>query len=406
MEINDTAADRTYWLPAGAIDAAAAKIAQINARAERKGLTGLWTGTSTGNVSHDPMYRNGSCTPDFEGEQPLYWTESHEFVVTGTAPKLAGWTFLASLSWEDGPLITRSAPGFTGRVDEATVTEGQCDHCNTNRDRKDTYLLENEAGTRVQVGSSCVKDFLGQDFSPSWANGNGISDLDEEFRHITGTPTAPALEVLATAACIAGERGWVSRAKADETGQTPSGDTLKSCLFPVGKADEQAAAFFTPKPEHREQAAKVLAWCLALEPGDSEYLANLKRAATAEWVTIRTCAILGSAVAAWHRENGEARVAKLDLTGSKFIGAEKDKLVLQVTLDKWIPIDGYYGTTHLYIFHTDDLNVVKWFSSRDADLDPGTRYELKGTVKGHEVRDDVNETVLTRCKLTQTAVAV
>ena len=36
-----------------------------------------------------------------------------------------------------------------------------CDYCNTLRNRNETHIVQNEEGTIHQVGSTCVRDFLG-----------------------------------------------------------------------------------------------------------------------------------------------------------------------------------------------------------------------------------------------------
>ena len=61
--------------------------------------------------------------------------------------------------------------------------------------------------------------------------------------------------------------------------------------------------------------------------------------------------------------------------------------------------DGNYGTTYIAIMtEVATGNNVIWFASVNA-CDEGETVTLKGTVKAHNVRDDKNQTVLTRCKV-------
>jgi hypothetical protein len=44
-------------------------------------------------------------------------------------------------------------------------------------------------------------------------------------------------------------------------------------------------------------------------------------------------------------------------------------------------------------------NVLTWFSSRNLNLESGQQLRIRGTVKGHELYHDVEQTKLTRCKV-------
>src|ERR1700691_1883636 len=164
---------RTWWLDEGEIAPTIVKIEKITARATKRGFDSLYTYGPTGEVHHEPVYED----PMDSRSKILYYETKVEFQVTGTAPKLAGWPFLATLTWEGDVLVTRCLPGYEGRVHAEKITPHFCDHCKVDRYRNDTYLVEDESGTQLQVGSSCVKDFLGHSFQPSWIRHG--SDLDE-----------------------------------------------------------------------------------------------------------------------------------------------------------------------------------------------------------------------------------
>jgi hypothetical protein len=50
---------------------------------------------------------------------------------------------------------------------------------------------------------------------------------------------------------------------------------------------------------------------------------------------------------------------------------------------------------------TPEGNIVKWFSTGEDKLgeDKGARFIIRGTVKKHEVWNDMKSTVLTRCSV-------
>ena len=61
----------------------------------------------------------------------------------------------------------RSVPGV--ELDGWRPEVSECDHCGTTRRRSATYLVEHEDGSRKQVGSSCMADFLGASGHPRLA---------------------------------------------------------------------------------------------------------------------------------------------------------------------------------------------------------------------------------------------
>jgi hypothetical protein len=47
---------------------------------------------------------------------------------------------------------------------------------------------------------------------------------------------------------------------------------------------------------------------------------------------------------------------------------------------------------------TDEGNVLTWLTA-SRTLEVGTQYHMRGTVKGYQVYQGVNQTNLTRCKI-------
>ena len=80
--------------------------------------------------------------------------------VTGVTPEKNGWEFIATLVHTDEGNILRSVPGCNVPV-EYRDRPTYCDHCKTNRQRLDTYIVRHADGRVMQVGSSCLEDFIG-----------------------------------------------------------------------------------------------------------------------------------------------------------------------------------------------------------------------------------------------------
>src|SRR5947209_3468044 len=125
-----------------------AKIEKANRKAERAGVKGY-------DVAVGPVQQESGV----DEETGLPWVlDFVEVTVTGEAPKVAGWSFVATLAWDaEVGLITRVVPGLDVEPDLSSLraegTTAWCDHCGTARFRLDTFALRNtETGEIKQVG--------------------------------------------------------------------------------------------------------------------------------------------------------------------------------------------------------------------------------------------------------------
>lgn len=81
-----------------------------------------------------------------------------------------------------------------------------------------------------------------------------------------------------------------------------------------------------------------------------------------------------------------------------YVGEVGTRLTLDLTaavlLTSWY---NDFGTTYLYKFADEAGNVFIWYASRPIELQE--RMTLKATIKAHNERNGVKQTVLTRCKV-------
>ena len=122
------------------------KIQKINAKLARIGLP-LVTLSRTGNVT-DERQVDG---------QLIRFVEMEIEVPTAAQN---GWTFVATIVHTVEGNVIRSVPGYTVS-DDYRMRPTWCDHCRTNRLRKDTYVIQHTDGRTMQVGSSCLQEFFG-----------------------------------------------------------------------------------------------------------------------------------------------------------------------------------------------------------------------------------------------------
>lgn len=380
----------TWSLTPAELDATEAKIASINARAAKRGFTGRITVES----------HRTEITRVTESGLPV--TEvRHETTLGGDAPCYNGWTLLAVLDWEgeDG-LIVRTASGVES-VNRDGLVRDHCGHCDTVRNRRKIYLVGNAEGAQVQVGSTCLKDFLGWTGVPVFFDTASVTDdVDTMLGAGYWEPGYTVETVLAAAWAATTMFGYV---KADDWSKTPTKNVVACLLDPRSQADrELAGQCASVVAEAAAMAATIRAFVLSDEfAGDSEYVRNLKTLAGLDVVSSRNIGILASAPQAWARAQERSLIRQRESAEvlNEFVGTAKERLVLTVRVKAVRFIPGDYGTTTLYTMTDEAGHLFKWFASTDA-LGEGpseTLVTIKGTVKKHEEYQGQRSTVLTRC---------
>jgi len=417
---------RTWWLDPQQVSATLARIERINARAARHGLTGRYTGQATGATRTEPVFDDrGGRGCEFREWAPGQWVQvpmllqngipapcpligekvTAEFTVTGEPPQFGGWQLLAVLTCDEDVFIARTAAGFDERVSQESVRPGWCDHCRSARRRNDTYLVGHAVtGERRQVGSTCIRDFLGHPVSAASAIdlfGDEFDEIERSARS-RGWDSAPARAVLERAVVLVRQQGgWFSRDRSLEAGKPATGDLLRAALFPVTASDHAISQTSVPDDGDKAETARVTAW-IAAQDADTSYMDSIQRLAAAQWVSSRNAAILGSAVAACHRalarETEQQARAKSQWFGTP---GRREEFTLTVISVTWLPDTYSYhgGAKPLYLLRDPHGNLAKWFASRDQSWRDGDTIRVRATVKDHGEWHGVRETKLTRCAL-------
>ena len=84
---------------------------------------------------------------------------------------------------------------------------------------------------------------------------------------------------------------------------------------------------------------------------------------------------------------------------SNHIGNVGDKINMIVTLDFIAYWETIYGYTYFYNFIDENGNALVWKTSKGTDIENGSKVRVTGTIKEHSERENVKQTVLTRCKI-------
>lgn len=326
------------------------------------------------------------------------------------APKVGDFTFIAKLERTPNGTIIDSIPGET-LPERFRQSTGECEHCRTDRARAHLFVVRSPEGELVQVGRTCLRDYMGTDTPASVAARfrwiKEAREWGEEFggRHVVEDS---AEELLAVTSAAIRLWGWVPKSAPEEAGQ-PTAFAIGPWFWCApGDREGQArrAELKAALCDDDWATARAAAeWVASGEAGDSEYIHNLRMVLAPGIVPGKRRGIACSAVAAYHRHLGKLAERQREAEAaasspSRHLGAVGERLRgLRLRCDSARGIESQWGTTILYKFHDQDGNVLTWFSSGGAELDPGAEYLVDATVKGHGEFRGVAETTLTRAKV-------
>ncbi len=345
--------------------------------------------------------------------------------ITGSAPNIEGWNFVAVIMHHGEISIVKTVDGEVELPQDRFRDPGPyCEHCNTKRRRNDTYVLEKD-GEFVQVGRSCLKDFGGHNLEKVGRFYHSVVNFSEEAedgygggKYVSFPSTA---EYLAYVAYSIDTSGWLSKTNARERdAQSTSGDawTIRSICegFNLGGQTEDTkrirAEVLEQWPKLMERANDAVAWGIAQEtPEAFGYLLNLSRSLQVGYVDDKLAGLAASVFVA--KSNAEEREIRRNkgnqkwaeqVAASDYVGEKKLRLrAIKAEFMKSQDFDGLYGFKRLHTFETSEGNVLIWWASSvptDADCDQlkkGVVYTFDGTVKEHKEYKGLKQTSLSRC---------
>lgn len=335
-------------------------------------------------------------------------------ILTNHVPRIEGYALAATIDFENDAIIINGNPVYGKDLPvEFRSTDNRCDHCGFDRNRHSVVVLEKD-GEFIQVGRSCVKDFIGYDphqiFAFHSLVNRAVGEFDEmdRGRRASGDEDVlPTKTVIAASLAVVAEYGYTSHRKSEETDfEIPSTSSRVKDLFVRETDPKLASAKAEWWKEHvtdevREMALTIIDWVQEQEP-TSEYMHNLIQLTAMKGVTWKRVGLVASSVLAYQRAMDllEAREA---LPESDYVGEIGKRDEFEVTFQKLVLNEGFYGTTYIHMFRDTDGNDLTWFGSKrlDPELAPSGSdvITIKGTVKKHQTYNDRKQTVINRVTL-------
>jgi hypothetical protein len=323
------------------------------------------------------------------------------------APRVGAFRFLARLERTPAGTIIDSIAG-EDLPERFRNTTGECEHCGKVRDRKHLFVVCEDGGEPVQVGRSCLRDYMGTDTPESVASRfrfeRELGEFSDEWSLGSGPVTDSAAELLAVTATAIRLWGWVPKSAPEGSG-TPTSSRISVWFYlppgnKSGKEDLDALKAAISDADW-EEAGAAFAWVMS-NGDDSEYMHNLRTILVAGVVEPKRRGYACSAVAAHQRALGLLELKRREReasANSHHVGVVGERLRgLELTVLSNRGFSGQFGDSVLYKMRDEAGNVFTWFKSGDGIMDVGNTYILDATVKAHTSYQGVLETQLTRAK--------
>lgn len=279
----------------------------------------------------------------------------------------ADWTVAGLITPINGDTDEFTYAAFDASVTATDITDPRmCDHCGIRRNRSVTFLLVNNEGETMQVGSSCMEPRTGLRATKSLTNVLLSSPLDfvddtlvlpeieddpdwlpEKWESYTSTATEyPLRKVLAVAAYMH-HTNDLDGIKYGTVGAMRSGVTLKLTDADQELADQVYAAYVDG-------------------PADDSYLGNLAKVFRHEWINRRQLGLVASAVPSYLRAQEWAKRDRLENgeVNPEPWAAAKTKITkdspLEARLVRESCWETEWGEVSRYTFRTKENHELTW----------------------------------------------
>lgn len=334
-----------------------------------------------------------------------------EVYLTIPEMKIAGWEFVGHIDHRLYPETGRNVVFINPELNEYTPdtywdTPSHCEHCREQRKRNFTFILRNEAGELKQVGSSCLKDFLGHDPLKTLKL---FEILREAVRHAKAYRSAfsaadffyiNTVEYIANVIEVLKERGtWLGAQKARELSETndkpvdSTGDLGLQRYF----GSIQAKPVYPLASEWALDEARKIIEETAQSTGTESIDQNLRTIANARLLDYRHTRLAAVMGFKWFQKQPKPQKTN-EFAGSTHWLAVDDKFDGEVTVVSKRIIENDWGNSTLVRMNYKG-NLVITFAGGKFSPEVGSTLRVAGTVKSLGEFNGVKQTVLSRARV-------
>jgi hypothetical protein len=345
-----------------------------------------------------------------------------EVELVGTTPKFDGWTLAATLEHTPEGNIIRKVPSCPVDLMRYRDCAPECEHCNLERRRRDTYVVAHDNGTVKQVGHNCIHDFLGHKSPQNLAamaellfSAGELCGLGEgEGFGGGGAPDVLyARSFMAYCARAIRQYGYVSskaEREAEESGthRDSTKTVVLSWIFPPRdesnkrKMAERHCLDGETWPEASaadialaDKAREYVVEKLGTKSDLSEFENNLLICAKLEAIELRTCGI-AAYVVEYYRRDTEQAVAKAAVNNTHFGEVKKRYKAVSLRYLGCNSFDSQFGTCFIHKFENEAGQRLVWKTGTDLGYADGFELKATFTVKEHGEYKGWNQTKISR----------
>ena len=301
-------------------------------------------------------------------------------------------------------------------LEELKKLKQNCNHCNTNRKRKYTYIIRDNINHKItQIAKNCLKEYTLIDNIENiveyfnniteieyltFKEEKEISNKDYSF-YIQDNKLYNTLEILTVVKEVLKKHNYISKAQAYHTGEKTTTERVEELLF-------KKKGSIIIDDNIKENIREFLSYDKKqyyndYEENDNCFIFKLNKLLTYDFVKYESICYLSSFFKILESIRKKEKRKQEEEQASKKISQltykEKDKIELKLTLTnfKTYTSDYYYNSTTTYYYFKDSNNITfLWKSSKIInELKNDTIVNLKGTIK--EIQKD--KIILTRCKI-------
>lgn len=336
--------------------------------------------------------------------------------------KINDWVFVATIQHKDTGNIIRQFKTDIEIPEIYRSTDSVCEHCNSKRLRKDTYLIYNEVTKDFkQVGKSCLSDFTNglsaENITQyiSWFDeiieGQEVDSLNSKKYYSVEDIILNAIETIK-------HYGFISRAMAMESNDRfikTTTERVVEFMFPnrcMNRKDileEIKNIGYKPETEeNKTELNKMLEW-LKKADNNNQYIYNLQTTIADKYCEYRDfgllCSLPSAYFKAFEREQDkllreQKRAEKRLLNANKdYVGNVGERLDINISAVECVtsfPTD--YGITRIYRFETVDGNILIWKTSNFIEHTDKVK-KIKATIKSHNEYREEKQTEISRVKI-------
>jgi len=419
MPAIDNTVNNTHWVATSNLTKVEAAVQKLQRKAQRHNLPEPSViVTDHTRIDKVDVYEDGELVKkDFPVQKTM-------IEVSGVFPRFSDYQFLAKIdhvtSQESNIVLT---PGqqfekelLESGTDFHTCGSG-CDHCGVERQRNETFIVKNvKTDKMVQVGSTCVDDYVGTKTLPQLMAAFDINaimydveyfdDMNNEFARGAFHSAVEARLFLALAIEDTDNAGF-RPSKFDY----PTWRHVNNCLYDkrdidysgdeVGVARAHLEGSAHPS---LEKADKVLDWLMSIDTTTqkSMFVKNAQAIlATGNFSPTdeggRWAAMVAAIPNSYNREMAIIRDKQKSLNEPFGEQKKRGRLKLTVRNIKESDDGAMYASTRVSLVDDEGRKFAWKASGYGVDIKIGNTYLMTGTIKSHSEFKDIHYTHLSRC---------